>query len=304
MVWATGCAAATPPVAGPDRAVLEAQAQSRRIAALETENRAHTDRIRQLEGQLALARAEVEELRGGSRVALADTVRIGAPTERAPDAVDWVDTDGVAVSGQAPPQPPAAAPEDEGAPRPVLRLYGSPAASLEALAPAGAEPIPLRAADTVPPIPLVPVTPAAPAAPAPAPASAQRPPSEARASEAAVERYRLALGHVQGQRLAEALAALTGFLNEFPSHPYADNALYWRGEVEYALRHYPEALRDFQRLVREHPRGNKVPDALLKMGLCHLRMGDTDRARAYFRRVRNEYPDSVAARLASQEDAS
>jgi tol-pal system protein YbgF len=191
---------------------------------------------------------------------------------------------------------------DDGAPRPVLRLYGSPAASLEALGPGTAEPVPLRAADTVPPIPLAPVTPSAPSAVVP-PVQAP-PPPEARRSEAAVERYRVALGHVQGQRLTEALAALTGFLNEFPSHPYADNALYWRGEVEYAMRRYPEALRDFQRLVREHPRGNKVPDALLKMGLCHLRMGDTDRARAYFRRVRNEYPDSVAARLASQEDAS
>jgi tol-pal system protein YbgF len=123
-------------------------------------------------------------------------------------------------------------------------------------------------------------------------------------SDAAVERYRLALAHVQGRRMPEALAALTGFLDQFPSHPYTDNALYWRGEVEYAMRRYGEALRDFRRLVREHPRGNKVPDALLKMGLCHLRMGDTERARAYFRRVRNEFPESVAARLASQEDAS
>jgi tol-pal system protein YbgF len=120
----------------------------------------------------------------------------------------------------------------------------------------------------------------------------------------AVERYRAALAHLEGRRLPEALTALTGFLDEFPAHPYAGNALYWRGEVRYAMRRYGEALRDFERLVRQHPRGEKAADALLKMGLCHQRMGDETRARAYFRRVRNEYPESVAARLASQEDAS
>jgi tol-pal system protein YbgF len=344
MVLATGCASSPSPVDEGSRAVLAAQAEARRAAELEAENRAHEDRIQQLEGQLALARAEVADLREvRSPAPIDETVRIGGDAPGVAD--EWVDTDGVAVTGALAPgaDDPRAG---DGAPRPVLTLYGSPAVSLAPDGPAfggstpsaassaplaydsgrggasaplaydsgrggasaplaydsgrggASAPLPVRAAGTVPPIPLAP----SPAPPPTQPAVvAARPPSR---SDAAVERYRAALSHVQAQRLPEALVALTAFLDQFPAHPYADNALYWRGEVEYAMRRYEGALRDFQRLVEEHPRGNKVPDALLKMGLCHLRMGDSARARAYFRRVRNEYPESVAARLASQEDAS
>ena len=84
----------------------------------------------------------------------------------------------------------------------------------------------------------------------------------------------------------------------------ADNALYWRGEVLYAQRQYGRALRQFEGVLASAPDGDRVPDALYKIGLCHRRMGEPQRAREAFERLRTRFPDSKAARLASQEDAS
>jgi TolA-binding protein len=74
--------------------------------------------------------------------------------------------------------------------------------------------------------------------------------------------------------------------------------------VLYAKKDYEAALRQFQDVAERFPSSRKLPDSLLKIGMCHRRMGDTERARVYFRRVLRQYPDSNAARIASREDAS
>ena len=61
---------------------------------------------------------------------------------------------------------------------------------------------------------------------------------------------------------------------------------------------------DFERVEKLHPWGNKAPDALYRMGQIHSRRGDVARARAYFAKVREPFPETAAARLALREDAS
>jgi tol-pal system protein YbgF len=145
-------------------------------------------------------------------------------------------------------------------------------------------------------VPAIPEAPIAVAAPAPV-----APPAPRR-DDAAVAAYRAALSDLAARRLDEALAGLDAFLRAHPRHPYADNALYWRAEIHYARRDYRGALVELSALIERYPSGNKVPDALLRIGLCHERMGDRARARQVFQRLRTQYPDSVAARMASRED--
>jgi tol-pal system protein YbgF len=155
----------------------------------------------------------------------------------------------------------------------------------------------------VPAIPSTPVAVAPFGAPSGALVARAASPVGPRVEDAAGAQYREALRHLSDHRLDDALAGLARFVSEHPDHPYADNALYWRGEIEYAQRDYPRALRSFGDLLRRYPRGNKVPDALLRIGLCYRQMGDSARARRVLDRLRMQYPDSVAARMASQEDA-
>ena len=69
-----------------------------------------------------------------------------------------------------------------------------------------------------------------------------------------------------------------------PHHELADNAQYWLGEVYYDQKDYARALTEFRATVTAYPRGNKVADALLKVGFAYQALGEGAKARAFFDR--------------------
>ncbi len=273
-------------------------------------------RIRELESRLAMADAEVRDLRG--RLDAHDADASARPVVRIGDArtIEREPAD-------AEPREPEARVDD--GPRPILRLYGASAPIAEgASAPSLVRPIPALASSPtlpspplarglgplpvvgaggsrleVPPIPESPIAVASapPIAARPPPASSRRPEDDPVALE-----YRVALEDLAARRFDRALAALTSFLATHPSHPYASSAMYWRGEVLYMQRDYAGAERALSQMLERFPLGSKAADALLRLGFCRQRQGDPEGARAYFRRVRLEHPGTVAARLAMRED--
>jgi tol-pal system protein YbgF len=128
-------------------------------------------------------------------------------------------------------------------------------------------------------------------------------PAPSAADAAIAQEYRTALAYVSARQWELALASLGRFVAEHPDHAYADNAMYWRGEVLYARRDYAGAITELTAMIQRFPQGNKVPDALLRIGFAYERLGQGERAREMFRRVREQYPGSVAARTAPWEDA-
>src|SRR5205085_3662232 len=114
------------------------------------------------------------------------------------------------------------------------------------------------------------------------------PPAE-RGGDAAGD-YRAAVDLVKAASYDGALTALRAFLARYPRHDFADNAQYWIGEVFYAQKDYAHALSEFRKVVEVYPRGNKVPDALLKLGFCYQAMGQGEKARAMLEQVVNRYP--------------
>ncbi len=118
--------------------------------------------------------------------------------------------------------------------------------------------------------------------------------------------YERGLSQVQGKQLDKGLDTLAGFLVKWPDHPYAENAMYWRGEAYYAKGDYLKAAEQFEAVVARFNGGSKAPDALLKLGMCHDKLGAPQRAQEYWDRLRNEYPKSDAARRipSQQGDAS
>jgi tol-pal system protein YbgF len=117
---------------------------------------------------------------------------------------------------------------------------------------------------------------------------------------AAANEYRAAVELVRAGRTDEAVTALRAFLAKYPRHEYADNAQYWLGEAYYASRDYQHALVEFRATIETYPRGNKVPDALLKVGYCYSALGQPDRARAVLEQVVNLYPKTEPAALAAK----
>lgn len=108
--------------------------------------------------------------------------------------------------------------------------------------------------------------------------------------------YEAAIALVSARQYDRALDALAAFLMKWPDHPYADNAMYWRGECYFAKGDYLRAAEQFEGVVTRFPAGNKAPDALLKLGITQQKLGNPLKAKEYFDRLAQTYPQSAAAR--------
>jgi tol-pal system protein YbgF len=113
---------------------------------------------------------------------------------------------------------------------------------------------------------------------------------------AAPRAYDAAMALVNAKHYDRALDALASFLVRWPDHPYADNAMYWRGECYYARGEYLRASEQFEGVLARFPAGDKVPDAWLKLGMSYQKLGDPAKAKECFDRLAQSYPQSDAAR--------
>ena len=114
------------------------------------------------------------------------------------------------------------------------------------------------------------------------------------------DNYQVAFELLKEERYDLAAASFKEFLVAFPDSQLVGNAQYWLAESYYASNDFEQALSDFQVVVGDHPRSTKVPDALLKMGLCNYNLQRWDDARLTLTRVQQEYAETTAARLAGQ----
>ena len=112
--------------------------------------------------------------------------------------------------------------------------------------------------------------------------------------------YKAAVELVKAGELDKSVAALRTFIGKYPRHDFADNAQYWLGEAYYAAKQFPQALVEFRSVIETYPRGNKVPDALLKVGYCYQSLGQGEKAKAVLEQVVNLYPKTEPAALASK----
>ena len=136
---------------------------------------------------------------------------------------------------------------------------------------------------------------AKPVAAAVPPPPVERPAREAVRPAQAESAYGAALATYRAREHGQAVLEFLDFIGKYPKHPLAANAQYWIGEAYYSQRDYRQALVEFQKVL-EYPSANgKVPDALLKMGLCYTSLREPGRASEVWTRIVGEYPSSEAA---------
>jgi tol-pal system protein YbgF len=111
--------------------------------------------------------------------------------------------------------------------------------------------------------------------------------------------YQAAVDALHAGDHAAAISGLREFLRRYPDHDYADNAQYWLGEAYYDQKDYKRGLEEFRKTVERYPHGNKVPDAMLKVGYCYAALGQTTEARATLEELVSVYPRSRSAQLAT-----
>jgi len=135
----------------------------------------------------------------------------------------------------------------------------------------------------------------APPVPTPAPAA---PPLRSATTTPAEDLYRVGVEKLQAKELDAALLILYDLITTYPGHPLREGAQLLVADVLYQQRDYRGALAELDALVGAVPSGGKVPDALLKIGLCQRSLGDGALAKRTWERLVRDFPESVAARQA------
>lgn len=121
-----------------------------------------------------------------------------------------------------------------------------------------------------------------------------------RSPEAADQMYTAAVSQFQRGSWTAARLGFERFLAEYPSDELAPRAHYYLADILVQQDQPREAIAAFGRVPELFPTDPKVPDALYRIGLLHLELGDRSAARRYLERVVNSYPDSSVTPLARE----
>jgi tol-pal system protein YbgF len=103
---------------------------------------------------------------------------------------------------------------------------------------------------------------------------------------------------------AEYDAARDGFeelIKRYPKSKNADNAQFWIGEIYYREKWYKKAIVEYQKVIENYPKGNKIKSALLKQGYAFTNIGDKSNARHILNELIRKYPKSNEAAIARQK---
>jgi tol-pal system protein YbgF len=101
--------------------------------------------------------------------------------------------------------------------------------------------------------------------------------------------------------LEKAREGFQEFTKRFPNSQNADNAQFWIGEIYYREKWYEKAIVEYQKVVENYPKGNKVRSAMLKQGYAFLNIGDKANARLILKELISKYPDTTESQLAAQK---
>lgn len=101
--------------------------------------------------------------------------------------------------------------------------------------------------------------------------------------------------------LEKARGGFQEFTKRFPNSQNADNAQFWIGEIYYREKWYEKAIVEYQKVVENYPKGNKIRSAMLKQGYAFLNIGDKANARLILKELIKKYPDTTEAQLATQK---
>lgn len=253
-----------------------------RLSELWQNQNEQSQRIAELEARLKLLEEDARRARGPTTRPSA-TVRIGE-TESHPEPNESYEL----ASAPAPSNLPSGSER-----RPNVKLHGRPRAARSGGSDGELPPLPVTS-ETLSVVPL----------PQDRSRARQAEAQAAAVSDPATSSYRAALGLLRERRFEEAALALSNWVSDNPDHALLDRAMYWLAEVRYASRDYRRALAGFEKVLERFPNSEKTPDTLYKLGMCWRRLGSEDQARAYFRRLRAEFPNSEAAGLASREGST
>lgn len=103
------------------------------------------------------------------------------------------------------------------------------------------------------------------------------------------------------KKYSEGRKTLKGFLKENPSNDLSDNAQYWIGESYYAQGDWERSVLEFNNVVKNFPKSDKVPGSLLKLAYSFEKLKANKEAQIVYKKIIKEYPKSKEAEEAKKK---
>jgi tol-pal system protein YbgF len=116
--------------------------------------------------------------------------------------------------------------------------------------------------------------------------------------------YEDAMALLRKSDFAAASSAFAAFGRRYPSSEYTPSLLFWRGNAQYAMREYREAIASFRSLLSASPDHVRAPESLLAIANCQMELKDNKGARRTIDQLVKTYPKSEAAQAGKERLAS
>src|SRR5258705_1294461 len=104
----------------------------------------------------------------------------------------------------------------------------------------------------------------------------------------AAELYRAGTAQLKAKNFDAATLSFYDLIVTYPSDPLRESAQFLVADIYFTQKDYRGALAEFEALIDAVPRGERVSDALLKIGQCQKSLGDVSRARRTWKRSTSE----------------
>lgn len=115
------------------------------------------------------------------------------------------------------------------------------------------------------------------------------------------EVYNMAYSDYRKGNFELAIDGFKMYIEQFPESPLADNSLYWIGECYFSQKKYAEAIEQFNELLLNYPRGDRIPAAYLKKGISLMELRKKEESLIVFKLLISKYPLEEETKIAQQK---
>ncbi len=122
-----------------------------------------------------------------------------------------------------------------------------------------------------------------------------------KSSSADVVLYEQAKKALDEDKLKMARDLFNRLIEKYPGSDKVDNAQFWIGESYYRSKWYQKAILEYQKVIENFPKGNKIAGAYLKQGLAFAELGEAENARIVLKDLLKKFPKSGEALIAKKK---
>lgn len=111
------------------------------------------------------------------------------------------------------------------------------------------------------------------------------------------QQYDAAMELLTRAQYAEAQSAFRGFVASNPKDDLAGPAQYWVGDIAFTQKDYSNAAKAFADVLKRYSKTAKAPDAMLKLGLSLMELGQKKESCTTLGAIKTKYPNANKAIL-------